>query len=189
MARKLITLDGVDVCQTAWWKVHGVSRATYMVYRRKSRIDFVCSVHGKVGFLRPRKHVQAEASMQFVIRMNADLMLHKMKSLGVGRQDVRMVLPSDLNWKRMQEDVNEVISFTCVPLFLILLLLSGDRPISLRHLCCLRFHVLLLLLVFCVFHCYFISCFCSSIGLSPNTFYCHLFFIPFMTFWSYRELS
>ena len=43
--------------------------------------------------------------------MNADLMSHQMKSLGGGRQDVRMVLPLDLNWKRMQEDVNEVISF------------------------------------------------------------------------------
>ena len=49
--------------------------------------------------------------MHSVIRMNADLMPHQMKSLGAGRQDVRMVLPSKLNWKRMQEDVNEVISF------------------------------------------------------------------------------
>ena len=70
-------------------------------YQHKSRMDFVSSVHGNVGFLRPRKHVvQAEASMHFVIRMNADLMPHKMKSLGTGRQDVRMVLPSELNWKR-----------------------------------------------------------------------------------------
>ena len=35
--------------------------------------------------------------MQSVIRMNADLIPHQMKSLGVGRQDVRMVLPSNLN--------------------------------------------------------------------------------------------
>ena len=118
MARKLITLDGVDVCQTAWWKIHGVSHATYMVYRRKPRMDFVSSVHGNAGFLCPRKHVvQAEASMQSVSRMNVDLMPHQMKSLGAGRQDVHMVLPSDLNWKRMQEDMNEVISFAFVPLF------------------------------------------------------------------------
>ena len=98
MARKLITFHGVDVCQTAWCKIHGVSRATYMVYRRKSRMGFVSSVHDNVGFLRPRKHVvQAEASMQSLIRMNADLMPHQMKSLGAGRQDVRMVLPSELN--------------------------------------------------------------------------------------------
>ena len=56
------------------------------------------SVHGNAGCLRPRKHVvQAEASMQFVVQMNADLMPHQMKSLGVGRQDVCMVLPSELN--------------------------------------------------------------------------------------------
>ena len=103
--------------------------------------------------------------MQSVIRMNADLMSHQMKSLGAGRQDVCMVHPSDLNWKRMQEDVNEVISFAFVPLFLLLLLLllSGDRLIGLRHICCLRICVLLLL-VFCIFHYYFIGRFCFSIG-------------------------
>ena len=62
--RKLITLDGVDVCQTIRWKIHGVSRATYMVYRRKSRMDFVSFVHGNIGFLHLCKHVvQAKASM------------------------------------------------------------------------------------------------------------------------------
>ena len=64
MAKKLITLDAVDVCQTAWWKIHVVSHATYMVYRRNFRMGFVSSVHGNAGFLRLRKHVvQAEASM------------------------------------------------------------------------------------------------------------------------------
>ena len=49
--------------------------------------------------------------MQSVSWMNADLMPHQIKILGAGRQDGRMVLPSELNWKRMQENVNEVISF------------------------------------------------------------------------------
>ena len=112
MARKLITLDGMDVYQTAWWKIHGVSLATYVVYQHKSRMDFVSFIYGNVGFLRPRKHVvQAEASIQSVIRMNANLMPHQMKSLGASHYNVRIVLSSDLNWKRMQKDVNEVISF------------------------------------------------------------------------------
>ena len=165
MAKKLITLDAVDVCQIAWWKIHGVSRATYMVYRQKSRMDFVSSVHGNVGFLRLRKHVvQAEASMQSVIRMNADLMPQKMKRFGAGHQDVRMVLPSNLNWKKMQEDVNEVNSFAFVRLFVLLLLLSGDRRIGLCHLCFLQLCILMLLLDFGIFCSYFIGRFCSSIG-------------------------
>ena len=130
VARKLIILHGVDVYQIACWKIYGVSRATSMVYRRKSRMDFVSSVHGNAGFLRPRRHVvQAEASMQSVMRMNADLMPHQMKSLGASRQDVRMVLPSELNWKRMQEDANEVISFGFFGSVFLLLLLLGDRTI------------------------------------------------------------
>ena len=75
-----------------------------------------------------------------------------------------MVLPFDLNWKKMQEDVNEVISFAFVPLFVLLLLLSGDRPIGLCHLCFLQLRVLMLLLCFGVFCSYFFGRFCSSIG-------------------------
>ena len=52
-----------------------------------------------------------------------------------------MVLPSELNWKRMQEDMNEVISFGFSGSVFILLLLSGDHPICIRHLHCLRFRV------------------------------------------------
>ena len=52
-----------------------------------------------------------------------------------------MVLPSELNWKRMQEDVNEVISFDFSGFVFLLLLLSGDCPICIRHPHCLRFRV------------------------------------------------
>ena len=153
-------------------------------------MDFVSFVHGNAGFLRPCRHVvQAEASIHSVIQMNADLMPHQMKSLDVGRQDVRIVLPSELNWKRMQEDVNEVISFGFSGFVFILLLLSGDCPICIRHLYCLQF---------CVVPRLFLFLFCLS--LLPNRlllFYqvisrypsFSLFFISFLTFCSYREIS
>ena len=128
-------------------------------------MGFVSYVHGNVGFLRPRKHVvQAEASIQSVIRMNADLMPHHMKSLGAGRQDVHMALRSELNWKRMQEDVNDVIFFGFYGFVFLLLLLMGDRPICIRHLHCLRFHIVRRLLFFFVSLYYLIGRFCSSIG-------------------------
>ena len=98
-----------------------------------------------------------------MVRMNANLMPHQMKSLGAGRQDVCMVLPSELNRKRMQEDVNEVISFDFSG-SIFLLLLSGDRPICIRHLHCLRFRVILRLFFFFVSLYYLIGRFCSSIG-------------------------
>ena len=90
-----------------------------MVYRHKSKMGFVSSVHGNEGFVRPRKHVvQVEASIQSAIRMTVDLMPHQMKNLGAGRYDVCMVLQSNLKLKRMQDDVNEVISFgLCIELF------------------------------------------------------------------------
>ena len=113
-------------------------------------MGFVSSVHGNAGFLRPRKHVvQAEASMQSVIRMNANLMPHQMKSLGAGRQDVRMVLPSELNWKRMQEDVNEVTAFGFSgSIFLFSSTIEMIAQYVFVIFLCLRFRVVLRLLFF-----------------------------------------
>lgn len=107
--RKFITIESTDVCENAWYIIHGVSRASYHNYKKAARSGSITSSHGNSGQLRPRPAtVQAEGTIHAIVRMNADLMPHQMKGIGGGRQDVRQVLPSTLNWKQVLSDVNEV---------------------------------------------------------------------------------
>lgn len=106
-----VVLEGRMICLTAWWKIHGISRATFMKYKQRYRHGKRASTHGNTGMRKPRgRTIQAQATMESIIRMNVDHMPHQMKGTGNGRQDVRKVLPSHLNWERVREEVNEVRS-------------------------------------------------------------------------------
>lgn len=104
-----VVLEGKIICLCAWWKIHGVSRATFMTYKQRYRNGKRSSTHGNKGMRKPRaRTIQAQATMESIIRMNADQMPHQMKGTGSGRQDIRKVLPAHLTWEKVREEVNEV---------------------------------------------------------------------------------
>lgn len=109
MRKRYVTLEGKEVCETAWWQIHGLSRATYMEWKRQARHGYLNSTHGNQGIKRPRLHtIQAEGTIMAIVRQNADLMPNQMKGIGGKRQDVRKVMPAPCNWKAMLEESNRV---------------------------------------------------------------------------------
>ena len=112
MRKKYVTLEGQEVCETAWWQIHGISRATYLEWKRQARLGYINSTHGNQGMKRPRPHtIQAEGTIMAIVRQNADLMPTQMKGIGRKRQDIRKVLPSPWNWKAIHEESNRVSSW------------------------------------------------------------------------------
>lgn len=104
-----VVLEGRNICLSAWWKIHGISRATFMAYKQRYKTGKRSSTHGNTGMRKPRaRTIQAQATIESIIRMNADQMPHQMKGTGNGRQDIRKVLPAHLTWEKVREEVNEV---------------------------------------------------------------------------------
>ena len=107
---KYITLEGVEVCGTAWYSIHGIPKSTYHNYIEKYHYGMVSGAHGNKGIKRPRiGTVQAMGTMAAIIHDNADRMPHQMHGIGNGRVDTLKFLPAGNNWKCVQVDTNEVL--------------------------------------------------------------------------------
>ena len=106
--KEWITLKGREVCLTAWWIIHGISRATYYRYKDKAVAGKQAEVHGNVGSKKPCMHtLQATATLRSLIQSDADRMLHKTKTLESGEKVPSMVLPSAFQWSDQLEKINE----------------------------------------------------------------------------------
>jgi hypothetical protein len=109
---KYITLQGEEVCGTAWYIIHGVPKSTYHSYVEMFKDGIVSATHGNKGIKRPRiRTVQVTGTMKAIIDENADKMPHQMRGIGNGRVDTLKFLPAGRNWKRVQADANEVRLF------------------------------------------------------------------------------
>ena len=107
--RKYITLEGVEVCGTAWYIIHGLSKSCYHNYIDKYQQGVVSTTHGNRGVRRSRVGVvQVTGTMEAIINSNADQMPHQMRGVGNGRVDTLKYLPASNNWKRIRADANEV---------------------------------------------------------------------------------
>ena len=107
--KKYITLEGVEVCGTAWYIIHGLLKSCYHNYIDKYQQGVVSTTHGNKGVRRPRVGVvQVSGTMKAIIDSNADQMPHQMRGVGNGRIDTLKYLPAGNNWKRICADANEV---------------------------------------------------------------------------------
>ena len=96
--KKFLTLSGHEVCENAWYSIHGVSRAAYHKYKAAALADRVNGMQGNSGITRPRPHtIQAEANFATIIQENADRMSNEFRNIGRKRVNNLFVLPSALN--------------------------------------------------------------------------------------------
>ena len=107
---KYITLEGVEVCGTAWYIIHGIPKLTYHNYIEKYKEGVLSSTHGNKGIKRPRfRTVQVTGTIKAIADSSSDQMPHQMRAIGNGRVDTLKYLPAGNNWKRVQADANEVM--------------------------------------------------------------------------------
>ena len=96
--KKFLTLSGCEVCENAWYLIHGVSRAAYHKYKAAALAGRVNRTHGNFGITRPRSHTsQAEANFVTIIQVNTDRMPNESRNIGRKRVNNLLVLPSALN--------------------------------------------------------------------------------------------
>jgi hypothetical protein len=108
---KFVTLANIDVCENAWYIIHGVSRSAYHVYKAAAAGGSVSGSHGNAGARRPRPQtIQAQATLMTIINENADQMPNEFRLVGNKRVDNLKVVPSAMNWDHMREQVNYVSS-------------------------------------------------------------------------------
>ena len=105
-----MTLRSHEVCENAWYSIHGVSRAAYHKYKVAALGGRVNEMHGNSGITRPRPYtIQAEASFMTIIQENVDCMPNEFRNIGRKRVKNLLVLPSALNWDHMREISNSIL--------------------------------------------------------------------------------
>ena len=106
---KVVTLENVEVCCTAWYTIHAVSKADFYRFRSYSSLGRRSRFHGNSGTKKPREAtLQASATLSTIIVPLADAMPHKTRTLSTGEKVVQMVLPTGTKWKNILTDINEV---------------------------------------------------------------------------------
>ena len=102
-----ITLKSRGVCPTAWWIIHGISKATFYRFKSMANDGKEAEGHGNLGSKKPRKHtLQATATLKTLIEPDADRMPHKSVTLDSGEKVTAMVLPSAFRWRDQLPKVN-----------------------------------------------------------------------------------
>ena len=96
--KKFLILSGRDVCENAWYSIHGVSRVAYHKYKATALAGRVNGTHGNSGITQPRPHtIEAEANFATIIQENTDHMPNEFRNIGRKQVNNLLVLPSALN--------------------------------------------------------------------------------------------
>jgi hypothetical protein len=107
--KKFITLANRDVCENAWYMIHGLSRSAFFLYKSAARAGSVSGCHGNLGVLRPRAHtIQAEANMMTIINDTVDRMPNVTREIGQKRVDNLKILLSAYNWDHIRVASNHI---------------------------------------------------------------------------------
>jgi hypothetical protein len=87
---KFITIQEIDICEMAWYKIIGLSKSTYMLYKVNPKRECKFLPHGNKGSHKlwtPTK--QAKSNVQSLINLSVNTMPHQLKGIENGRQDVQ----------------------------------------------------------------------------------------------------
>ena len=105
----VVTLEGMDICLTAWRIIMGVSKTTFYRYADLAKAGTRAGAHGNLGTTKPRQGtLQATATLRCLLDKAADHMPHKSKALMSGERVVSMSLPSSWKWVDSLSQLNEV---------------------------------------------------------------------------------
>ena len=128
LQKMFMTLCSREVCENAWYTIHGVSRSAYHKYKATALAGRVNEMHGNFGITWPRPHtIQAEANFMTIIQKNTDRMPNEFRNIGRKRVNNLLVLPSALNWDHMRDISNSVLHSIR---FLYFAFISSHFPLS-----------------------------------------------------------
>jgi hypothetical protein len=115
--KKFIILANRDVCENAWYSIHGLSRSAFFLYKSTAKAGSVSRCYGNLGVLRPHAHtIQAEANMMTIINDTSDRMPNSTREIGQKRVDNLKILPSAYNWDHIRLACNHVSPLELSPL-------------------------------------------------------------------------
>jgi hypothetical protein len=115
--KKFITFANRDVCENAWYIIHGLSRSAFFLYKSAAKARSVSGCYGNLGILRPRAHtLQAKANMMTIINDTVDRMPNSTREIGQKRVDNHKILPSSCNWNHIRLACNHVSPLQLSPL-------------------------------------------------------------------------
>ena len=107
--RKIVTLEGVDVCHEAWRHIMAVPESTFYRYTKHVIQNMVAQIHGNTSLRKPRPHtIQATATLRCILDKSTDHMPHRFQVLASGKKVVSKVLFATWKWKETIPEVNEV---------------------------------------------------------------------------------
>ena len=106
--RRMVTMEGINVCMRAWMHISEVSEATFYRYQKQARANVEAKEHGNIGLAKIRKHTeQATTTLKCILEREADHMPHRMRTIESGEKVVSMILPATFQWKDQIPKINE----------------------------------------------------------------------------------
>ena len=107
--KKVITVEGIDVCARGWRILHNISLRTFHRYAAKARANVRGGPHGNFNRTKKRTStIQAIESLRPLLEAKADQMPHLSCTLPTGKKVCLKVLPAGTEWKLLLATVNEV---------------------------------------------------------------------------------
>lgn len=107
--RKLVVVEGQEVCMRAWRLLYGVAESTFYAYRKMAQSGVRPQEHKAKGVSRVTNSTkQAVEMMRLLLEQQADSMPHRSRTLPTGEKVVEKVLPTGTKWKKIIADVNKV---------------------------------------------------------------------------------
>ena len=98
--KKVVIVEGIDVCLSAWRHIVGVSESTFHRFQGYAAKGESAQPHGNAGTLKPRKHtLQAVATLECVLEKEVDHMPHRTHILPSRGKVVSKVFPASFKWK------------------------------------------------------------------------------------------
>jgi len=107
--RKVVTLEGLDICLDAWMMIHKVSCHMLERYKAKAKAEVQAAPHGNTNRMKTRPTtIQAIKTLRLLLEASVDHIPHLSRTLPNREKVCLKVLPIGTEWKQLLASVNEV---------------------------------------------------------------------------------